>query len=145
MAIEVKSVQTSSTVVDIQAVTGATLDKGKSPYLDEETGTWWVYNDATGKYFDTGIPGERGPEGPAGPQGPQGETGPGGKSAYEYAVEGGYTGTEAEFLEWMQRLINTDIISNVQMVTQEEYDAITGKSSDEWFLVLEAPEVEDAG
>ena len=41
-----------------------------------------------------------GPQGSEGPQGPQGEQGPAGangKSAYQYAMEGGYTGTEAEF------------------------------------------------
>lgn len=36
-------------------------------------------------------------DGAPGPAGPQGEKGAGGKSAYQYAVEGGYTGTEAEF------------------------------------------------
>lgn len=55
---------------------------------------------------DTGPQGQRGDTGPAGPQGLQGEPGPqgpagpagaGGKSAYAYAVEGGYTGSEAEF------------------------------------------------
>lgn len=53
-----------------------------------------------------GPQGEVGPQGPQGPAGPQGEQGPkgdpgapgtDGKSAYQYAVEGGYTGTEAEF------------------------------------------------
>ena len=53
-----------------------------------------------------GPQGERGPagaNGAAGPQGPKGDTGPAGtagtdgKSAYQYAQEGGYTGTETEF------------------------------------------------
>lgn len=35
--------------------------------------------------------------GPQGVPGPQGIQGPEGKSAYEFAVEGGFTGTEAEF------------------------------------------------
>ena len=57
---------------------------------------------------DTGPQGQRGDTGPAGPQGLQGEPGPqgpagpagaDGKSAYQYAVDGGYTGTEAEFAE----------------------------------------------
>lgn len=45
----------------------------------------------------------RGPQGPAGEkgetgaQGPAGAAGESGKSAYQYAQEGGYTGTEAEF------------------------------------------------
>ena len=40
---------------------------------------------------DTGAPGAQGQQGPAG------ATGADGKSAYQYAVEGGYTGTETEF------------------------------------------------
>ena len=65
---------------------------------------------------DTGPQGPQGPQGEQGPQGLQGETGPqgpagadgqpgadgapgaDGKSAYQYAVEGGYTGTETEFV-----------------------------------------------
>lgn len=52
---------------------------------------------------DTGPQGDTGPVGPAGPQGPAGADGadgaPGadGKSAYQYAQDGGFTGTEAEF------------------------------------------------
>ena len=55
---------------------------------------------------DTGGTGPQGPRGEIGPQGPQGDVGPkgatgatgaDGKSAYSYAVDGGYTGTEAEF------------------------------------------------
>lgn len=52
---------------------------------------------------DTGATGATGPQGPKGDTGSKGDTGPQGpagavgKSAYQYAVEGGYTGTEAEF------------------------------------------------
>ncbi len=58
---------------------------------------------------DQGVPGEQGPQGPKGdqgdpgeqgPQGPkgdQGEPGQDGKTAYQSAVDGGYTGTEPEF------------------------------------------------
>lgn len=45
---------------------------------------------------DTGKP-SRGEAGQAGADGADGAPGPDGKSAYQYAVEGGYTGTEAEF------------------------------------------------
>lgn len=41
--------------------------------------------------------GATGPQGPKGEKGDTGPTGDTGKSAYAYAVEGGYTGTEAEF------------------------------------------------
>ena len=49
---------------------------------------------------DTGPQGPQGVQGPRGEQGIQGDAGPAGKdgkSAYQYAQEGGYTGTEAEF------------------------------------------------
>lgn len=63
-----------------------------------------------------GVPGEQGPKGEtgaAGPEGPQGETGPAGadgKSAYQYAQDGGYTGTEEGFV---QRLLQSGIKSIV--------------------------------
>ena len=44
-----------------------------------------------------GIQGERGLQGEQGAQGPQGPAGEKGKSAYQSAVEKGYTGTEEEF------------------------------------------------
>lgn len=50
----------------------------------------------------TGATGPRGPAGSTGPRGPQGPAGPAGatgKTAYAYAQDGGYTGTEAEFAE----------------------------------------------
>ena len=52
---------------------------------------------------DTGATGPQGPKGDTGdtgatgPQGPKGDTGDNGKSAYEYAQDGGYTGTAAQF------------------------------------------------
>lgn len=46
-----------------------------------------------------GIQGETGPAGPAGPKGDTGPTGADGKSAYQYAQDGGYTGTEEAFAE----------------------------------------------
>jgi len=52
---------------------------------------------ATGAKGDTGETGATGATGAKGDTGETGETGPAGKSAYEYAEEGGYSGTEAEF------------------------------------------------
>lgn len=57
----------------------------------------------TGPQGPQGVQGEQGetgatgPQGPAGPSGPTGATGPSGKSAYAYAVDGGYEGSEADF------------------------------------------------
>lgn len=50
-----------------------------------------------GPQGEQGIQGEAGPTGPAGPKGDTGPTGADGKSAYQYAQDGGYTGTEEEF------------------------------------------------
>jgi hypothetical protein len=55
--------------------------------------------------FDDGVidvPVTTGPIGPQGPEGPQGETGAGGKSAYELAVDNGFSGDEGQ---WLQSLV----------------------------------------
>ena len=79
-----------------------------------ENGNWYLGSTDTGKPSrgekgdkgdkgekgDTGATGPTGPKGDTGPQGPKGDTGAtgaNGKSAYSYAQDGGYTGTEAEF------------------------------------------------
>lgn len=79
-----------------------------------------------------GDKGDQGIQGPTGPQGPKGDTGdkgePGadgvigkdgapGKSAYEYAKEAGYTGTEEEFAE---TLANPGSGSDADIPTDEE-------------------------
>lgn len=56
-----------------------------------------------------GPQGEVGPQGPAGPQGPQGPAGDG-ESAYQSAVEAGYTGTEAEFYAALVTLQNAPFL-----------------------------------
>ncbi len=59
---------------------------------------------ATGPQGPTGATGAQGQQGETGPQGPQGETGatgaqgPEGKSAYQVAVDNGYSGTESQWL-----------------------------------------------
>lgn len=32
------------------------IRKGYSPYISDETGTWWEYDDKLKKYIDTGVP-----------------------------------------------------------------------------------------
>ena len=49
-------------------------------------------------------------QGPAGPQGPQGPAGADGKSAYEYAVEAGYTGDEAALAAALANLGDIDAV-----------------------------------
>ena len=75
-----------------------------APAVDDDGNlTWTASKSGMPAVSSANIKGPKGDTGATGPQGPQGEVGadgqPGtdGKSAYQYAVEGGYTGTEAEF------------------------------------------------
>lgn len=68
---------------------GADGRDGITPTIGEN-GNWYLGD------TDTGKP-SRGADGATGATGATGEKGADGKSAYQYAVEGGYTGTEAEF------------------------------------------------
>lgn len=63
-------------------------------------GNWYTGDTDTGVAAQ-GPQGETGPQGIQGPQGDTGKDGVDGKSAYQYAVDGGYTGTEAEFAALM--------------------------------------------
>lgn len=84
-----------------------------APSVDDDGNlTWTASADNMPAVTGANIKGPRGDTGPQGPQGDKGDTGatgaqgpagadgqPGtsGKSAYQYAQDGGYTGTEAEF------------------------------------------------
>lgn len=81
-----------------------------SPSVDDDGNLSWTASktdmpavdgaNIKGPKGDTGATGPKGDTGAAGAQGPKGDTGNAGadgKSAYAYAVEGGYTGTEEEF------------------------------------------------
>lgn len=83
-----------------------------------------------------GVQGERGPEGPQGIQGIQGETGPAGKdgengengkSAYQYAVDGGYTGTETDFAKKLAEDSGNVFFVRLD-ITDDEYSAVADKT-----------------
>lgn len=59
---------------------------GKSPIIGEN-GNWWVFDSALNEYADTGSTAY-------------------GKTAYEYAVEQGYTGTEEDFGKMLNEVPN---------------------------------------
>lgn len=59
---------------------------GKSPIIGEN-GNWWVFDSALNEYADTGATAY-------------------GKTAYEYAVEQGYTGTEEDFSRMLAEVPN---------------------------------------
>lgn len=89
---------TISTFAVRNGSTGPAGEDGKdgAPGADGQDGTTPTIGD-NGNWFigdtDTGKPSR----GEIGPAGADGTTGADGKSAYQYAVEGGYTGTESEF------------------------------------------------
>ena len=102
----------------------------------------------TGPQGPQGIQGETGPTGPAGPKGDTGETGPAGpkgdtgatgadgKSAYQSAQDGGYTGTEAEFAAKLAQEIPT-ALPNPNALTFS--GAVTGSYDGSAPLSVEIP------
>lgn len=84
-----------------QGPTGATGPKGETGATGAtgpkgDKGDAFTYADFTAEQL-AALKGETGPAGPAGPKGDTGAAGADGKSAYQFAQEGGYTGTETEF------------------------------------------------
>lgn len=63
-----------------------------------------------GDIGETGPQGEKGDKGDTGPQGPAGADGSPGKSAYQSAVDAGYTGTESEFYDALVTLKNAPFL-----------------------------------
>ena len=70
---------------------------GLTPTIGEN-GNWYLGDADTGKP-SRGEKGDKGDKGDTGATGATGAVGAAGKSAYAYAQDGGYTGTEAEFAE----------------------------------------------
>lgn len=72
-----------------------------APSVDDEGNLTWTASKTDMPAVDgANIKGPKGDTGATGAQGPAGATGPAGadgKSAYQYAQDGGFTGTEAEF------------------------------------------------
>lgn len=102
-----------------------------------DNGNWYIGSTDTGKPSrgatgakgDKGDKGDKGSAGPQGIQGPQGERGPAGatgaagKSAYKYAQEGGYTGTETEFAA---KLAQEQLTGTIWTLTPTQvYDAVS--------------------
>ena len=56
-----------------------------------------------------------------------------GKSAYDLAVEGGYTGTEAEYIDLLFRVAQNDNI----WLTEEEWDALETKDPNKTYNIYE--------
>jgi hypothetical protein len=97
----------------------------------------WIKNDKTGAakmQVDIGTlktdlehieltPGPQGPKGDIGPQGPKGDPS---KSAYEYAQDGGYIGTEEEFADDLHNAMNP-VQVNWEQANENAIDYIKNK------------------
>lgn len=83
---------------------------------------------AQGPQGEQGIQGPQGAIGPEGPQGPAGVSGQDGKSAYQTAVEGGYSGTETAFVEALAN-VPGHIADTTKHITADERAAWNGKAA----------------
>ena len=108
-----------------------------------ENDTWWVYDAAKQTYVDTGVDAS----------GLAGQPGSDGKNAYQYAQDGGYTGSETEFAAKLAaehlpvpataavgQYFKAKTVDGNGLVTEvEAVDAPTGGGSDQghWETVLE--------
>ena len=122
---------------------------GLTPTIGEN-GNWYLGDADTGKPSrgekgDTGAQGPKGDTGDVGPQGPKGDTGAAGakgatgadgKSAYRYAQDGGYTGTETEFAEKLAQEMPT-ALPNPNALTFT--GAVTGSYDGSEPLTVEIP------
>lgn len=123
---------------------------GVTPHIGDN-GNWYLGE------TDTGKP-SRGADGVTGATGATGEKGADGKSAYQYAQEGGYTGTEAEFAaklaeELPDKLPNPNALTFTGAVTGS-YDGSAalsveipsgGGSSDAWETIIDTVLEQDTG
>lgn len=87
---------TTDTGVHAQGEKGEQGESGLTPYIGAN-GNWFVGD------VDLGFKAQ-GEQGIQGEQGEKGEDGTDGKSAYDYAVEGGFVGTEQEFADALNNL-----------------------------------------
>ena len=122
---------------------------GLTPTIGEN-GNWYL-GDA-----DTGKPsrGDKGETGAKGDKGDTGATGAAGKSAYSYAQDGGYTGTEAEFAKKLaqEKFANPNALTFTGAV-EGSYDGSAplevkipsggGAAVETWDLLINAEIAED--
>ena len=101
---EIAGIPSGKAGVGIQSVeqtTTSTEDGGTNivtvTKTDGTTSTFSVRNGSKGSTGPAGADGKDGADGQDGADGAAGPAGADGKSAYQYAKDGGYTGTEAEF------------------------------------------------
>ena len=102
----------ASAAVSAASASGAVT---RYPYIDGESGNWMVWDTSQGAFVNSGVhaTGADGEDGKDGADGQPGADGAPGKSAYASALDGGYTGTEAEFNRDLAEV--SDKVSDVQI------------------------------
>ena len=79
---------------------------------------------------DTGATGAKGDTGATGAKGDTGNSGPAGKSAYQAAKDGGYTGSEAEFQTLLAKPAGRSVAGDQVDVTGEGVNVICGECAE---------------
>ena len=127
---------------------------GLTPTIGDN-GNWYLGDTDTGKPSrgDKGDKGDKGDTGETGATGATGAAGAAGKSAYQYAQDGGYTGTEAEFAAKLaqEKFANPNALTFTGAV-EGSYDGSApvsvkipgGGSGEAWELLYETTLTEDA-
>ena len=123
---------------------------GLTPTIGEN-GNWYLGETDTGKP-SRGDKGDKGDKGDTGETGATGATGADGKSAYEYAKDGGYTGTEEQFAAKLakEKFANPNALTFTGAV-EGSYDGSApvsvkipeGGSGEAWELLYETTLTED--
>lgn len=127
----VQGIQGPQGEIGPQGPKGATGEKGEKGDKGEVGATG-----PAGPQGEQGLQGIQGVQGPQGKTGPQGEQGPqgnpgtngtNGKSAYQLAKEGGYKGTEAQFVSILNNLPDDtkSLISTLNTAVQQNTTKIT--------------------
>lgn len=91
---------------------------------------WESIGTMRGPKGDVGEAGPQGPKGETGSQGPKGDAGPSGqdgKTAYEYAVQNGYTGTEVQFGSILSNAA-TELYVNTAVATRANALGLAGNT-----------------
>jgi hypothetical protein len=110
---------------------GSNGKDGLTPFINDD-GHWQIGDKETG-VSAAGVPGkdgEDGRDGADGKDGLDGKDGADGKSAYQYAVENGFVGTEQEFAEYLSKIKNLDELDEFEKTSNKTQDVETDKESE---------------
>ena len=117
-------------------------EDGITPHIGDN-GNWYLGETDTGKPSrgETGPAGQDGTDGKDGADGAPGQDGADGKSAYQFAQEGGYTGTEEEFAV----LVGKQIQQNKEDISKLSEEKVNNPPTGVVGQILEIETVDESG